>query len=68
MVLKKYDATLFQKGIAHLEDVLFKRYEQKEVEMKEARQNLKKQLSQISFTHEDEPEKEIDFWDGVEFD
>ena len=27
LILKKYDATLFQKGIAHLEDVLFKNYE-----------------------------------------
>jgi hypothetical protein len=37
LTLKKYDSVLFKKGIAHLEDVLFKCYEQKEVEMKAAR-------------------------------
>lgn len=68
LTLKKYDSVLFKKGIAHLEDVLFKCYEQKEVEMKAARQDLKRQLSQNSFTNDDEPEKEINFWNSVDFD
>ena len=66
LVLSNYDPILFQKGNKLLEDELFNTFFQKEHEITEAQKDLKKQLSQISFTHEDEPELEDDFWQGVD--
>ena len=62
LVLKKYDAILFKKGLEMLEAEMFNSYGKLDAELEEAKKVLKQQISHAQFEYDAEPESQEGFW------